>query len=188
MGARDTENKNREDFHTANYPQDPLQLSPSSLKKAEDAAKALTTEDKTKARVNHDTFDIPAADFAAELEHLPMRPHSNIVLVLGPTIKAEPTKSGLMLDERSVKQKQAEELDRVPSGMRVIAISKDLPPQSVPSFTVGDYIFTFSDRPLMMLNHFVPKNPEYAYYEFKTTDIRYSMSALKVQELNVTTE
>jgi hypothetical protein len=200
---RDKEDQQRTDFATGESQRkvDIEPLSAKTLKLAEEAAKKdVVTKKKPK---NFDVNFIADEVFDRELEYLPMKPHSDLVICIGPRVENS-TKSAIQIDERSANKILDEKLNALGAAFRVLAISDGVQLQRLKfladvlnvaedidilasyHYAIGDYALFQS--PLRLLTTFSPEDPTLAYYEVRNMDIKYSMTqedALKFQPQEV---
>lgn len=180
---RDLENKQRDDFHAGNAAD--LNM-PLITRKA--PAPFVEKEEKKKVK-NFDVNYIDEKTFQVELAYLPIRPHSDLILVLGPRVENS-SASALKLDEATANKLLDEKIKALGASFRVIAISSKLQNEQVMpggiGYTVGDYV-TFQS-PLRLLTTVSPENEKLAYYEVRNMDVKYSMTAASVENFKPKTD
>lgn len=191
---RNKEQKQKEDFATSNYnTEDVLGTDVTSREKREKllAASEAATEAKA-TKQNIDFNFLTDEEFQAELDHLGYTPHSDLILLIAPKIKTPDSTIHLTPD---VKNKfMTDQLDKLPSAMRVLAISQKAKMQNTTitskdvvfeEFKVGDYVFYNNN--LIMINNMQPLSKDLMYYQTRNMDVRYSLTqeqAIKNQSLN----
>ena len=171
MNNRDLENQQRDNFHAGVSP-DLHMPSASTLK-----GKPKPFQEKKEVVVakNFDVNFISDEDFKVEQEYFPIRPHSDLILVVGPRVENS-TEGALKLDEKTANDLLNEKLNKLGAAFRVIAISQKLTSQDMGGigYTVGDYV-TFQS-PLRLLKTVSPDDSTLAYYEVRNIDVKYSMT------------
>ena len=173
MTQRDRENKQREDFAGAVAPD--LHMPNGDVLKGK--PKAFQVKEEEVKPKNFDLNFIDDKVFNVELAYLPIRPHSDLILVLGPRVENS-TSAALKLDEKTANDLLNEKLNKLGAAFRVVAISQKLQDTTVQpggvGYTVGDYV-TFQS-PLRLLKTVSPDDSTLAYYEVRNIDVKYSMT------------
>ena len=173
---RDQENKQRDDFHAGVAP-DLHMPSSSSLK-----PKPFEEKEVEKKPKNFDVNYIADDVFQKELAYLPIRPHSDLIICLGPRVENS-SASALKLDETTANKLLKDKLDKLGASFRVLGISHKLLNEQVTpggvGYTVGDYV-TFQS-PLRLLTTVEPDDKTLAYYEVRNMEVKYSMPASVVE-------
>ena len=170
MTNRDRENKQRDDFQAGVAPD--LHMPGQSLK-----PKPFQVKEEEVKPKNFDLNFIEDDLFFSEVAYLPIRPHSDLILVLGPRVENS-SASAIKLDEKAANELLNEKLNKLGAAFRVVAISQKLQDATVQpggiGYTVGDYV-TFQS-PLRLLKTVSPEDSTLAYYEVRNIDVKYSMT------------
>lgn len=187
---RNKEQQQKEDFATSNYPTaDVLGTDVVAREKRERLLAATQEQEAAKAKKNNQDFNfIDDETFEKELVYLGYTPHSDLILLIAPKIKTPDSAIHLTPDTKN--KFMTDQLDKLPSAMRVLAISQKAKMQNTTisaetsasftdqrvfeEFKAGDYIFYNNN--LIMLNNMQPLSKDLMYYQARNMDVRYSIT------------